>query len=626
MTKYSSAANATLFAFGFVFCASCVIAEARALHPFQHWLPPEVCGMGYLEPGSPLCARAAIWQPKWVDAAAVEEIGESAVFASLLSFVQLGAYRAAPRSTAGGHSATSDAELPAFNSSLGALVQNGSLKHTAHAAPPVGGDHWGPSDVHTRRKSPTSAPQPPHLVELGSLLNRSYQQKQEQWKQQQQQHDAASRQKLAKPQHEQPAGSRGVYPGPAGSHHHPDLATMAALGLLSSEEVMLSQLAAKHGFQDLPSNAPVIVSAALFLGASLLLVVCCCLFASDDDSWDSTYVRSSDKIVRPVLPRQRLERRHRSDSQLQDTLNNEPTEGSVGGGIAAAASGTPCEPSSTQAVQASRLTLPASACERSPRQPPSDGKRPWGLAALDGVSVSRMMSPDVSRLNLHPGDPGAPSPTMTPIVRGTGPASGIPPSLCSVLTLQHCDAWFAVPLEQLAEGSPGFQIFGLTGRPLLKAQFAGAADGHRSFSISMMMERSPVIGSVHFDPRFSNNPSKGVAPLEVRGIGGHRYGFLEAVSPGRCTLRHESGPALAMEVDSGSQHLFVSSLVGNSGAALARAARCRQSEFFSGVDHLQVCVNPGVDALLILCAIVGVLTFGEGLQLVPGRPLNFAGQ
>lgn len=187
-----------------------------------------------------------------------------------------------------------------------------------------------------------------------------------------------------------------------------------------------------------------------------------------------------------------------------------------------------------------------------------------------------------------------------------------PPPICPGLVLPHCESWFAVDWASL-QGKNEFELVGLSGRPLLRTFSRGRPGGPQELRITMCPTRSPILGLASQ----SGDPN---APYLVRGALGAPYGSIVTVDVNRFALIHEESGAevLIMFLDGATGHM---SLCTMDGMAIAAAARSSSSDFFSGVDHLEVRVGSGSDAVLAMCCLLGAILFGR-VALLPSTSLG----
>lgn len=186
-----------------------------------------------------------------------------------------------------------------------------------------------------------------------------------------------------------------------------------------------------------------------------------------------------------------------------------------------------------------------------------------------------------------------------------------PPAMCGALVLPRCEAWFAVSWQKLEENNE-FELFGLSGRPLLRASIS--KEPHvQELQLSMFPSRSPMLGAA----TFSGQPGD---PIVIRNSTKRVYGTVKAIDQGHLVLSHvDTGREICSLKCAGSNgHVLLESWDGTNVSA---ACRCHDSDFFSGLDHLEVRVYPGGDAVLVLCCILGVILFRK-VELAPGPSLG----
>jgi len=209
------------------------------------------------------------------------------------------------------------------------------------------------------------------------------------------------------------------------------------------------------------------------------------------------------------------------------------------------------------------------------------------------------------------------SPASSSGARGLGVVShpgltrGVP-ALCPALVLPHCEAWFAVSWDKLGMTNGSFDLFGLSGKALFRTRVTTDGAGRCTVALSMTPARSPTLGSC-------SGRRGGV--IEVLAASGDVYGELRRRSaPGSyALLHHASGQeVLTMNFETPpANHL---SMVAMDGSIVAAAAHCVESELYPGLGHLEVRVNRGGDAVLILSCLFGLLII-DGGDMPNGLPL-----
>eukprot|EP00448_Togula_jolla_P003894 CAMPEP_0170598536 /NCGR_PEP_ID=MMETSP0224-20130122/16303_1 /TAXON_ID=285029 /ORGANISM="Togula jolla, Strain CCCM 725" /LENGTH=402 /DNA_ID=CAMNT_0010923101 /DNA_START=119 /DNA_END=1327 /DNA_ORIENTATION=- len=178
------------------------------------------------------------------------------------------------------------------------------------------------------------------------------------------------------------------------------------------------------------------------------------------------------------------------------------------------------------------------------------------------------------------------------------------PMLCPALVLPDSEAWFAVAFDKLEQTTFGsFDLFGLSGKTLLKGTTSLTTDGRPTFAVSMThVEEDDILAAV--------TAGKG-ASMQLKSGSGRHYGYMipNVASHERYTLVCEGKESLTLYFDPDTGRLLVTSLLDRS--TLAIVTRCTASAFFKDTDHLEICVGPGVDAVLVLCCVIGVVLFGS---------------
>lgn len=196
-----------------------------------------------------------------------------------------------------------------------------------------------------------------------------------------------------------------------------------------------------------------------------------------------------------------------------------------------------------------------------------------------------------------------PSLSSTPSIP-SGPPQTLPP-LCPALLMPHCETWLGVAFDRLMEQEGTFGILGVSGTPLLYATKTSAnADGAKSIIISLTPSRMPLLATM------SGGPG---SPPEIRAGSGHPYGVLQPSGNSQYSLVCGGYPVMAVMLDVGSGKLLMQSVADR--AIVGHAARCKQSDYFEHGEHLEVRASPGVDAVLVLCCVLGVLQFDNAVVL-----------
>lgn len=187
-----------------------------------------------------------------------------------------------------------------------------------------------------------------------------------------------------------------------------------------------------------------------------------------------------------------------------------------------------------------------------------------------------------------------------------------PEPLCPALVNAHSEAWFATPMDRLVDSAGGsFDILGLSGTALLRGTKIIRASGVRSISISMPSANGPALASV------DAAGSVGSETLIVRSAGGNIYGELLSSGPGKHVLMVGDAEALAVIVDVQSSRIRM--YIPGTVSHIASAFRGTEGDFFQNAEHLEVSVDPGVDAVLALCCALGVTLLSGSRPASPRR-------
>lgn len=190
-------------------------------------------------------------------------------------------------------------------------------------------------------------------------------------------------------------------------------------------------------------------------------------------------------------------------------------------------------------------------------------------------------------------------PQTAPVQTGTKP-----PPLCPALVLPNFEAKFAVTMDSLKTSTGSFEIFGLSGNPLLRAVVRQSSGG-QLVDVSMTPAKSPSLAT------FGLVTDGQGTSLQVTWPDGRPYGRLKLTSPGQYALSIGATEAMNVLMESNGQMSITAT--GNP-AVIASATRgdASESTYFQGMDHLEFRVNPGVDAVLLLCCFLAIALFGDG--------------
>lgn len=351
-----------------------------------------------------------------------------------------------------------------------------------------------------------------------------------------------------------------------------------------------------------------VVLGTTILAVTLIMVVALCLYLERDD--DSNLSKRNQRKPlrgsgarsggeRPVPPRP-------VPTSFPTRMSGAPAGGYVGSPPMAQGAG-PAQPlrgdGSDHSHRQSPIMQPQSPPQhQSPLQPqmqPQVARNPVQMVPAPVPPQGWERSSMASSMG------GSFSRSMSGILGTTaGSSAKRPPALCAALVLPHCEAWFAVSWDKIATSAQSFEFFGLSGKALLRAQVNFGSNSMRKISISMTPARSPTLGSCSGGTGSS---------MEVRGAADKPYGELRRRQiPGQFSLVHSSNGEEVVNMTfepPPSNHLILRAV---DGSPIAAASRCVESDFFSGIEHLEVRVNPGVDAVLVLCCVLGVVLVDGG--------------
>eukprot|EP00448_Togula_jolla_P010094 CAMPEP_0170610820 /NCGR_PEP_ID=MMETSP0224-20130122/22864_1 /TAXON_ID=285029 /ORGANISM="Togula jolla, Strain CCCM 725" /LENGTH=519 /DNA_ID=CAMNT_0010936223 /DNA_START=145 /DNA_END=1705 /DNA_ORIENTATION=- len=186
---------------------------------------------------------------------------------------------------------------------------------------------------------------------------------------------------------------------------------------------------------------------------------------------------------------------------------------------------------------------------------------------------------------------GKPSIQMNPRMSNSAQVADLP-LLCPALVLPHSEAWFAVSFEKLHQAlSVPFELFGLSGKPLLKVTPDVSSDERQGFSIATTPVRSPMLATVMAGSVGTSTS------MQIKAAQGTHFGDLvQSSTPGRYSLCCGGCEALLLNFDTSTCSLCVITV--KSSAIIAKACRSSDGPFFNGMDHLELRINRGVDPVL----------------------------
>mmetsp|Transcript_107669 Transcript_107669/g.303293 ORF Transcript_107669/g.303293 Transcript_107669/m.303293 type:complete len:457 (+) Transcript_107669:92-1462(+) len=197
-----------------------------------------------------------------------------------------------------------------------------------------------------------------------------------------------------------------------------------------------------------------------------------------------------------------------------------------------------------------------------------------------------------------------------PSAVGPPPAFRVPPPLSRDLVLPLCESWFAISFAQMEAEGP-FDIFGLSGKPLLRANIQSVPGGRGScVSISMNPNRPPL-GSIVNMGGVSQPPF-----MEVKGAMNQPYGELRTSDDINFVLTHGRETVARVAFDPFRSSLFLVST--EDGSQLACASKCTDDNpYFAHDTYLEVRVSAGMCPALSLLTVMGVLVFGSATGHTP---------
>lgn len=177
------------------------------------------------------------------------------------------------------------------------------------------------------------------------------------------------------------------------------------------------------------------------------------------------------------------------------------------------------------------------------------------------------------------------------------------PSLCPSLVFKDCEARCAVSISKLQEVGSGdaLDIRGLSGNLLLR----GLMEGHgadATLKVSLTHAGSLPRATIRL---IQGDPDT----LEICGPHGDRYGTLVSRDDGTYAVIQADQTLMIIDgVASGSQ------LRASTGTGQPMASVAVSSEYFQGQDHLELCVQPGFDMVLVVSCVLAILLLRRAID------------
>jgi len=178
------------------------------------------------------------------------------------------------------------------------------------------------------------------------------------------------------------------------------------------------------------------------------------------------------------------------------------------------------------------------------------------------------------------------------------------PPLCPTLVLTMYEARFAIAMRALADSSTvEFPIVGRAGNPLLQGVVQQVPNGR---SLELTVAHPGAFPRASIGPSPTQSPSQDRRrhlDLEIRGSSGMLYGTLKASGKSRYQVIKGSKAIMDIEgEDTVGRPFTIRTAEGDN---LASASR--NSNSFGGVEHLEFRVQPGVDAVLVILCVLGIV-------------------
>lgn len=242
------------------------------------------------------------------------------------------------------------------------------------------------------------------------------------------------------------------------------------------------------------------------------------------------------------------------------------------------------------ATKGSSLSMPGS--QVSPPMPSSRSMpAPGTMSAVASIPNTQLASAS----SMSSSCPSAPT---SPFLPQTGAAHMAlategPNILCPSLVLKNSECRFALAIESLALEDGSFEIYGLSGKPILHGTIT-SNQGGKQIDVSVFTQ-STVLASV----RECTDASDPDRFFDIWRVDKSLFGSMMRKSEGTYALKHAGSTCLSVGVDRETGHL---QLIDNTGP-FAWAFRVDQS--------LEIQVKAGVDPILVLACLLGTACFSR---------------
>jgi hypothetical protein len=185
--------------------------------------------------------------------------------------------------------------------------------------------------------------------------------------------------------------------------------------------------------------------------------------------------------------------------------------------------------------------------------------------------------------------------------------------VCPTLMMPQSESRFGIPMQKVSdvtrEGVGDLTVVGLypVSSPLLHATVkkVGAIQT-LAISVAELSYNSQLKGIPHVTLSHTNTASEGAIEgartLEIKDMRGDLYGSLMMLRSGDCYVLKDGQQILHIDGQAENLHLVFQSATGDR----VGDARCSAAEF-GGMDHIEIRIEPGVDAILVISIVLAVL-------------------
>jgi len=184
-----------------------------------------------------------------------------------------------------------------------------------------------------------------------------------------------------------------------------------------------------------------------------------------------------------------------------------------------------------------------------------------------------------------------------------------PSPLCPSLVLPSRMSGFTIPMSEILDASESSGVLNISSAlshtALLQASVC-ANGANRRLEIKTTEPGAPVRASIG-NSRTQRPGPNSINMFDIYGQGGSYYGLLDIRISGSCIITRHGQPVMTIDGDPEELNLWITS-AGGEDVATAKCTNEGLGELES-VEHVDIRVQPGMDAVLALACILAVLLF-----------------